>query len=315
MAPSPLRPDFRRFFQGERPSDGPVTLSHRRIYIIPNWRGLALALLLLVQWLAAINYSNNLAFILTFLLVAIALLAMIHGFRNLAGLRLRPRKSAPVFAGDQAAFELILENPTPLPRLAIRLKAKNAEPVRLDIPAEDKLSAALKIGAERRGWLDPGTVTVHSEFPLGIFYAWSPLNFKERILVYPQPSADRLPFPVSEGYGKTQRRKQSADDFYGFQAYRPGDPLKRIHWKGLAKGHDPQVKQYSGEEADILHLAFDTTPGADGEARLSRLCRWVLDAEAAGLRYGLDLPGTRLAPGSGAEQRRQCLEALALCEL
>ena len=48
------------------------------------------------------------------------------------------------------------------------------------------------------------------------------------------------------------------------------------------------------------------------EARLARLARWVLEAEAAGLRYGLTLPGAQLPPGEGEAHRRACLDALAL---
>lgn len=308
--------DLGRFFRGEKPADGPIVLTHRRIFIVPNRRGFALAALLLIQWLTAINYSNNLGFILTFLLVAVALLGMLHGYRNLSGLRLQPKRSPPVFAGELAGFELTVGNPTPLPRHAVWFKLKGAEPVRSDIGADAMASLALGVRTERRGWFEPGKVAVYTEFPLGIFHAWSPLNFKERILVYPKPAAEPAPFPLASGYGKTGRQQQAhAEDFHGFQAYQAGDPLRHIHWKGVAKGHDPQVKRYSGEQADDLVFSFEETPGADTETRLSRLCRWIVDAEAGGLRYALVLPGTRISPHTGAEHCRRCLEALALFDL
>lgn len=50
----------------------------------------------------------------------------------------------------------------------------------------------------------------------------------------------------------------------------------------------------------------------DTETRISQLTRWVLDAHAAGLSYGLRLPGTERAPDSGEAHFRLCLEALAL---
>jgi uncharacterized protein (DUF58 family) len=304
--------DFKRFFRGEKPADGPVTLTHRRIYIVPNRRGLGLAFLLFIQWLASINYSNNLGFVLTFLLTAVALLGMLHGYRNLAALRIKPKPGQPVFAGGQASLEVLLANPSPLPRHAVWVRAKGAEPVRADIPADSAANPALGFKAERRGWLEPGTLRVYTEFPLGIFHAWSLLNFKQRILVYPKPAPEPLPFPAAQGYGTFNRQRHSAEDFHGFQAYQAGDPLRHIHWKGVAKGHDPQVKRYSGGESDAVALSFAQAPGGDAESRLSRLCRWVLDAEAAGLRYSLELPGVRIAAGAGAEQRRRCLEALAL---
>jgi uncharacterized protein (DUF58 family) len=309
------RLDLRRFFQGEKPADGPIVLSHRRIFIVPNRRGLGLALLLLIQWLTAINYNSNLGFVLTFLLVAVSLLAMLQGYRNLSELRFQPRQAKPVFAGEQAGFEVFISNPTPLPRYAVWLRLKGAQPVRVDIATDEGASAVLGIRAERRGWFHPGTVTVYTEFPLGIFHAWSPLNFRERVLVYPKPADDSAPFPVASGYGKLSRERHSAEEFAGFQAYQAGDPLRNIHWKGVAKGHAPQVKRYAGEQADDLLFSLDETPGADLEARLSRICRWILDAEAAGLRYALILPGTRLPPHSGADHCRRCLEALALFDL
>jgi uncharacterized protein (DUF58 family) len=51
--------------------------------------------------------------------------------------------------------------------------------------------------------------------------------------------------------------------------------------------------------------------GGDTEARLSRLCAWVLMAERAGLRWALVLPGTRLPEGEGSAHRLACLDALA----
>ena len=47
----------------------------------------------------------------------------------------------------------------------------------------------------------------------------------------------------------------------------------------------------------------------DTEARLSQLCRWVVEADANGLRYGLAIPGVDIPPDSGDGHRERCLEA------
>lgn len=314
-SPSPetwrQRLDPRRIFRAEPPADGAIRLTHRRIYIVPNRRGLGLGLLLVIQWLAAINYGNNLAFILTFLLTAVAVVGMLHAYRNLAHLLVRLGRSAPVFAGDAASLALTLENPVPLMRYGLWLKAKLAEPLRVAVAPETSAVAELHVRTERRGWLEVGTITLSSEFPLGIFSAWSPLRFRARVLVYPGPAPNRLPFPVTAGQGLGAHR-QGPEDFHGFHAYQPGDSLRHLYWKGIAKGQQPQIKRYTAEEADSLHFDWEATPGTEVETRLSRLCRWILDADAAGLRYGLSLPGTRIATGSGAEHSHRCLEALAL---
>lgn len=303
--------DPRRFFQGGKPVDGPITLGHRNIYIVPNRRGFGLALLLLLQLVASINYNNSLGFILSFLLGGIAMLGSVYGFRNLAGLSVRVGRTEPVFVGEAAKFKLYIDNPTRTPRIALRVGLRQGPDQELSLPAGEHLQTVLSLEAARRGWLDLPTVTLSSAFPLGLFHAWSPLRLKERALAYPRPASDSLPFPTSPGIGESQRRA-STDDFYGFQNYQPGDPLRRIHWKGVAKGQGVHVKEYRGEESVELYLDFAYAPGHDVEARLSRLCRWLLDAEQTGAVYGLRLPGTDLKPSSGPLHLRRCLESLAL---
>ena len=312
MAALTLRERFdpRRFLMGEKALVGPVVLSHRRIFILPNLRGLGLALLLSIQLLVAINYNNNLSFILTFLLASIALLGLFYGFRNLAALRIRAGRVEPTFAGDTASFEIYLDNPTPLHRIALQITKKDAVPVLLNIAPAVSIPVRLPVKTKRRGWLYLPTVTVSSTFPLGLFRAWSPVNLQVRALVYPKPASSGLPFP--ERLGQGEHKRQNADDFRGFQNYQPGDALRRIYWKGVAKGQGVRVKEYHGEDRSELHLRWMQTPGFDAEARLSQLCRWVIDAEQSGLHYGLELPGTHIAPATGANHFRRCLEALAL---
>lgn len=60
-----------------------------------------------------------------------------------------------------------------------------------------------------------------------------------------------------------------------------------------------------------LLLDFALTPGQP-EARLSQLCRWILDAEQSGVSYGLRLPHLIIPTAIGITHQRRCLEALAL---
>ena len=88
----------------------PLTLSGRRIYIVPSSLGIAFALMLFAMFLGAMNYANNLALGLTFMLGALSLTAMHYCHRNLAGVQIRSAASEPVFAGQTARFRIALEN-------------------------------------------------------------------------------------------------------------------------------------------------------------------------------------------------------------
>ena len=95
---------------------GPIELGRRRIYILPTRQGVGFALLLMAILLGSANYENGLGYVLTFVLASLALVSILHTYANLAGLRLRPAPAQPVFAGDPATFELVIDNRGGRPR-------------------------------------------------------------------------------------------------------------------------------------------------------------------------------------------------------
>jgi uncharacterized protein (DUF58 family) len=82
-------------------------------------------------------------------------------------------------------------------------------------------------------------------------------------------------------------------------------------WKVLARGGDPVVRSYTALAARPEWLEWSALDGMDTEARLSQLCRWVLESDAARHRYGMRIPGLELVPASGDAHRKACLRALA----
>ncbi len=302
-----------RFIKGEKPGPDTITLNHRRIFILPSKQGLGFVLLISLLLLVAIVYNNNLAYILTFLLAGIFFVSILHSFKSMAGIILRPGKTTNAFAGETAGFELHLENPIAVDRVNLQLSTDASPTIHVDIPAFSTTHVTLFSITRKRGRHRLGTITVSSYFPLGLFRCWSPINFDVYALVYPKPSAANRPYP-EQGSSSTDlgHIKSGNDDFYALNNYQTGDPIRRIHWQAYAKGHGLFIKQYSGAIAAEIWLDYEHTPGNTTEQRLSRLCRWVLEAEQSGIRYGFNIPGTKLAPSKGSIHYKQCLEALAL---
>jgi len=56
---------------------------------------------------------------------------------------------------------------------------------------------------------------------------------------------------------------------------------------------------------------WDDTRG-DREQRISLLTRWVIEAGALGIRFGIDLPGVQVQPSNDERQIEKCLKILAL---
>ena len=70
-------------------------------------------------------------------------------------------------------------------------------------------------------------------------------------------------------------------------------------------------KTFADHRSEELILDFDALHGLDLEHKISRLTRWVLDANEQRLKYALRVPGTTIGPASGEEHRHQCLKTLA----
>ena len=68
------RSRLRAWFYGKQAVEhGPITLGHRRVYIMPTRTGMMFAATLAIMLVGSINYVLSLGFMLTFLLSGLAL--------------------------------------------------------------------------------------------------------------------------------------------------------------------------------------------------------------------------------------------------
>lgn len=306
-------PRLRRRLLNTPRADGGAVLDGRHIYILPTRGGLMFSVVLLVMLIGAINYNNSLAFLLTFLLGGLAVVSMLHTFRNLNRLHMRQHPAEPVFAGQAARLPVFIHETVRTPRYGIVLRLAGQEQARLDIAPGQRLECRLRLHAHRRGWLQPGRLRIDTEYPLGLFHAWSWLALTRPVLVYPEPVHARpLPMPQGGIPGEGRPHGGGEEDFSGLRPYRPGDSPRRVAWKTAAREQAPMFKQFDSPLQRNLWLEWSALKGLDDEARLSQLCAWVLEAEAAGANYGLRLPEREIKPDHGPDHQRACLRHLAL---
>jgi uncharacterized protein (DUF58 family) len=291
----------------------PVVVSWRRIYIVPTRLGTAFAFMLFAMFVGGMNYANNLALGLAFMLGALALTAMHHCHRNLAGVRIASAVSEPVFAGQTVRFRLALENAAPVARFELSIANDHdvSAPVRVD--PNGRSIAEVELPALRRGYLPLDHFEIATRHPLGLFRAWAHLHMDIRCIVYPKPSERGAPPPPLEtDTGGAQDSVRGDEDFAGLRSFHPGDSPRRIAWKAYAREQGLHVKVYAGTAVTSHMLDWDSLSGLGVEARLSRLCRWIEDAYAGGRAFGLRLPGLLIAANIGPAHRQRCLTALAL---
>ncbi|MBI3523442.1 MAG: DUF58 domain-containing protein [Betaproteobacteria bacterium] len=270
----------------------------------------------------AINYNLSLGYALVFLLAGLGTTAILHTFRNLAHLRISLGRTEPVFALEHAGFGIVLTNLRNESRPAIRLSLPKHLPkqpqVEVEVPAQASIEVRLELPTTQRGWLTLPRITLETNYPLGLIRAWSYAAPDLRCLVYPAPAAVAPPLPSTPGAdGGATRLAAGMEDFAGLRGHQPADPPRHVAWKAAARQDDGPLltKLFSGAAAQTLWLDWNSLPATLGiEERLAVLSRWICDAHASGLAWGLRLPGPggELAPAADDAHFHSCLKLLAL---
>ncbi|NJR72092.1 MAG: DUF58 domain-containing protein [Gammaproteobacteria bacterium] len=276
--------------------------------------------MLFLLLVASINYSLSLGYLLTFLLAGMGGMSMLHTFRNLARLSISPGKIEPVFAGETAQFHLVMHNPSAT-RFSVGIKhakLQNASPSFGDVAGalgntHTSTNLMLPMTMNTRGLVESGRIEIFTEYPVGLFHAWSYVDFGMTCLVYPKPDQGGGALPISAfGDGEGNMPVAGDEEFQSLRAYRQGDTPRQIAWKTLAREQGLLVKEFGSTTSADLWLDYMQLEGMGVEQRLSRLTWWVMEAERANLPYGLKLPNATFKPSFGRQHRDTCLRALAL---
>jgi uncharacterized protein (DUF58 family) len=232
--------------------------------------------------------------------------------RNLLGLSVESIDALPSFAGESAPVIVRLGNATNVSRSGIEIELRGERSAPVDVPSRGTSQAQAAVLGDRRGVMRLDRIRLASEHPFGLFRTWTWLHAPVERIVYPPPRGLR-PMPESGGSDAGLRPHDAAgnDEWHGLRPFREGDSPRHVAWRIYAREGPLLVKEFAALASEERVFDFDALPPIGTEARLEQLARWIVDAEKRGERYGLALPGARLAPDRGPQHRHACLVALA----
>ena len=300
------------------PETLPASIDRRRVYVLPTRFGLFYAALLAGMGAGALNYNNNPALLLCLLLGGAGLASLIAAQMQLTGLSITAIDAESVPAGQPLLLRVHAQADPARVRRGLRmdddgmLDHDGLESSTLNLD-QGRGEAEFSMPTEQRGWLEVPRLRIYTTRPLGLARAWTYVWSDAPLLVYATPELNGPPLPGGSGEQAQTRLHLTGDDVHHLRGYRPGDARRAIAWKASARRDTLLVREYEqplGAEVvldwqQLGHLAY--------EARISRLARWVDEAERDGRRYRLRLPGhPGLGPDRGAPHRHACLRMLAL---
>jgi uncharacterized protein (DUF58 family) len=289
----------------------PLTFEYRHIYVMPTRFGFWFGLLLALTVLGGLNFNNNMALMVSFLMASIAQLTTLLAYRNLAGLTVHAITAKPVFAGGDARFRVLLNNPEQRNRFAIQAIAQEHTDC-IDIGAENTGHLTLAQPARQRGWLNMEPFRIENRYPLGLFRAWSVIIPEARCLVYPTPSSHPPPLPRTGRGEYGAPHKGEGEHLHGLREYKSGDALRSIAWRASARHQRLYSREMETPSEEACELNWYLMGGGDTEEKLSTMAAWILRAERRQVPYSLEMPGAALPTDLGEDHRDACLEILAL---
>jgi uncharacterized protein (DUF58 family) len=296
-------------------------MKREKIRLRPTGLWLLFGPILGCMWLAAVNYSNNLVYAVLYLVGSLTFVSIFHAWRNLAAVEIENVRVRPAFAGGEARVEIHLRNIGAVPayglffaRLDERRRPRTGWPLAapggrsVRVKRGDTRTIELRFPARQRGLHHLPALLVRTSYPFGLINASFRLRVDASHFIYPEAKGDAV-FPALRPGGENGLAfsLEAGDDFSGVRPYAPGDSLRHVDWKAVARGRPLAVKQFTGEAGPELSL--DTLPL---ETRLSQLAFWIVQAEQEEIPYSFHLGPTILPPSLGPEHARRALEALAV---
>jgi len=222
----------------------------------------------------------------------------------------------PVFEGDRMQVEIRIETgrgsrgPA---RLAGSVGAVPLSAAAGLVPRQG-WNTERTVGPLRRGPVGARNWVLESGDPLGLFRRRGPSIDSELALVLPlfTSLADGLHVREVEA-SLAAPRAGSGTEMFGVREYRPGDPLRRIHWRSSARHGELIVREFEPPGVQTLGIFCDPSPStpevADQIARLAASEAW--DCLRSGGRVVMWAPGAEATSPSEARSLWALLEWLA----
>lgn len=254
---------------------------------------------------------------------------------ELHGLSLEREMPPAVHQGELVPVRLHARNSLALPKLQLSVdeqlpsglisERKEPLPLYLGPRAEDELEYSFRAG--RRGAYTLSTLRIYATDLLGLAKETGTIEAEAKLVVYPRviELPDRL-LPPDLGGGhaplESAQRQGEGASFFGIREYRPGDPLRHVHWRTAARLGKLTVVEWDAEESRNAVVAVETQSGSErplGTATTLDLAAGMAASLASrilgtGDTLRLLAPGFsswKAAPDRGLEVLPALLEALA----
>lgn len=281
----------------------------------------------------AVMSGQSVLYHLTDVLVATLLFSLVWSWISVRGIAIkRSLRQDRAQVGGVVEQRLQIECLLPVPRVWVEFVDTGTLPGYragrvLGIGMSGRRIWNLQAPCRRRGLYQLGPSWIYGTDPFGLFRSVRRIDSTSSVLVYPATvDLAGLTLPAGHLLGGDRRRSgwnQTASHVSSVREYRPGDPVRHVHWRSTAHAGKLMVKEFDVEPIADIWLFLDVDESVqrgDGDesteeygvtvaASLAR--HFLTEGRAVGL---VAVPGPhRVVPvDRGQRQLIKLLEELAL---
>lgn len=290
-------------------------------------RRILYGLILVAAFLFQITNENYLAPVLLTLTLAFPVLSLLLSLPSILSCRLSLRARPVILTrSGRACWEIAPKRAfcLPLSRLTIVLEEENLltgkiAPKKIFLSGVTRQTSSVHpADTSHCGLLELRVKKLRAYDYLGLFAFPLPKPEPVRLLVEPEP-LDPGPLSIPDGWGVrpapgSALHKSPGED-YDLREYRPGDPLRSIHWKLSSKWDDMIMREPVETFVPLLLLTFDRFGNPERlDAVLDKLMgysRALLTIQRPHAVQWIDPDGTAaLCPISDEKELQACLLTL-----
>lgn len=305
------------------------TLKQNQVLVFLYQQGFLYLILILITFIAGINYANNLILGFCFLISAVLCISFYLSFKQLHGVTLHVVVDEVGRVNDAFTVKIILQQQNATPKFLnfkvseadysepdiqndfkmgelqlnsskqqqIKKIRNNDEHIQSVLFAEKQQIVELKLMLNRRGAFQIPAIQIYSTYPLGLVRAWTYIYLTETYWVAPKAKALALNFHHSSNTGEPDY-----DEFKELRNFKLGDSLQSISWKQASRGQGLFVKQFEDlVDAHAVHIDYAKMPSADHEEKLSFMMELVDQCEYALTPYSIILPHAQTENSVGSQ--------------
>jgi uncharacterized protein (DUF58 family) len=177
----------------------------------------------------------------------------------------------------------------------------------------ENTSRSGRLPGQPRGVHSIEAAALESRFPFGVFRTRVPVEPPTEVIAYPIPlELSQGPESLISELSGSQQLSLADLAPTGLREYRPGDPLRLIHWKASARRLDLVVKEMDGDGQNGVEVVFDRRCNEqEFELALSTLSALALLTMQNKKLLTIHSQGISSTYGIGNSPLRDCLVWLA----